>query len=463
MREFNIIDYGAYASQTVLQTEFIQRAIDDCFLQGGGIVVVPKGTYLMAGIRLRSNTTLYLQTGAILLGSRNPKDYFTWENDTVEPVEPQYITQGRWHIDQLKQTQYVEDDPLFDFMRKPCSPWNYALIRAQHAENIAIEGEPGSIIDGNDCYDPLGEEGYRGPHGIFTFECKNISISGYTLQNSSNWAHFFLNSENIKCNNIIVKAGHDGIHFRGCRNIDVRDSEFYTGDDSAAGFANVDVIFSNCKLNSACSAFRFGGTNVLIEKCHMFGPGRFLYRGSMTLDEKINGKPTPDTADTGHRKNMLSAFTYHAEFSLPIKERPENIVVKDCLIENADRFLHYNLSGNESWQKGRPLGDITFENIKATGIKLPMTAYGAENDPLELTLKNVEIVESPDFVGDALIRTCHYKRIILENVKLENLPCKSLVKRWSKKGEIKFQNVSCNLEQEDYICDAEEKFYTVSL
>ena len=45
--------------KTDIQTETLQKAIDDCFLAGGGRVVLTAGTYLTGGIRLRSNVTLY--------------------------------------------------------------------------------------------------------------------------------------------------------------------------------------------------------------------------------------------------------------------------------------------------------------------------------------------------------------------------------------------------------------------
>ena len=77
MRKYNISDFGALSDGT-LQTEKIQRAIDECFLNGGGIVIIPCGEYLTGGIRLRSNVTLYLKSGAVLKASRNPDDYFSY-------------------------------------------------------------------------------------------------------------------------------------------------------------------------------------------------------------------------------------------------------------------------------------------------------------------------------------------------------------------------------------------------
>ena len=44
-RDYNIMDYGARLDTTVLSTEALQRAIDDCSRAGGGRVVVPTGSY----------------------------------------------------------------------------------------------------------------------------------------------------------------------------------------------------------------------------------------------------------------------------------------------------------------------------------------------------------------------------------------------------------------------------------
>ena len=90
MKIFNIRDYGAVFSDQ-LQTKAIQNAIDDCFLAGGGRVVIPCGVYLTGGLRIRSNVELYLETGAILKGSRNAEDYFGYLEDKVEPVTPEEI------------------------------------------------------------------------------------------------------------------------------------------------------------------------------------------------------------------------------------------------------------------------------------------------------------------------------------------------------------------------------------
>ena len=84
--DFIITEYGARQCDS-MQTEAIQAALDACCLAGGGRVVVPKGVFYTGGLRLRSNTTLYLQAGAILRGSRNPEDYYAYRDDKIEPLK----------------------------------------------------------------------------------------------------------------------------------------------------------------------------------------------------------------------------------------------------------------------------------------------------------------------------------------------------------------------------------------
>lgn len=65
----NVRDHGAKGDGTTLDTAAIQRAIDAVAAAGGGTVPLPAGTYRSGSIVLRSNVTLDLAEGAVLLGS----------------------------------------------------------------------------------------------------------------------------------------------------------------------------------------------------------------------------------------------------------------------------------------------------------------------------------------------------------------------------------------------------------
>ncbi|MBQ8525616.1 MAG: hypothetical protein IJ460_02690, partial [Clostridia bacterium] len=287
------------------------------------------------------------------------------------------------------------------------------------------------------------------------FYCKNVTFSGYTVKDSANWAHAIFYSENISANNVTVLAGHDGIHVTVCKNIIIEDCNFYTGDDCVAGFSNVNVTVRNCVMNSACSAMRFGGTNVLVEKCHMYGPCKYLFRGSLTPEEKKNGiKPSLE----GHRNNMLSVFTYYSDFSVPVDYQPGNIIIKDCKVDNADRFLHYNYSGNEPWQKHKPLESIRFENITATDISMPLTAYGDKDIPVTVEFRNMDISIRKGYEHIDFMHVAYCKSIKLDNVKIDNFKGDALIKSWALGGDLEINNLVCDINESKYIVEAKEEF-----
>lgn len=206
-----------------LITAIIQKAIDSCASTGGGEVIFPSGNFLCGGIELKTNVTLQLDKGALLQGSDKYADY---KND--------------------------------------------AFIYGEDLSNIGIQGE--GIIDGVDCYNPKGEEGFRGPHCIRLINCKNITLTDFTIRNSANWAINCRYSSYGTVKNVTILGGHDGLHTRFCNNFTVTGCDFRTGDDAFAGNDNRDFVISDCKINTSCNGFRMGCLNFTVQRCKMWGP-----------------------------------------------------------------------------------------------------------------------------------------------------------------------------------------------
>lgn len=446
-----VVDFGAKPNNNTVQTAEFQRAIDCCFAAGGGEVVVPTGEYIIGDIRLRSNTTLHLMENARLLGSCNPKDYTNIYNDKVEPLPVEQATKARWYtIDEWTKMGGGFKKHLYT----AGSYWNYGIIRAAYAENVAIIGEKGSEIVGQNVYDPEGEEDYRGPHGINMHFCKNVRFVGYTVIDSGNWSHAIFNSQDIIFEELTVLAGHDALHTRACDNVIIKNCKLITGDDCIAGFNNNNVTISNCEMSSACSAFRYGGNNILIEDCNVYGPCKYQFRGQFTPDEKMSSAKTSKVA----RNNMLSFYTNFVSDDLPIKIQPGNITIRNCTVRGADRFLHLNLSGNELWQNGNPPTDITFENVKAEDIATGLYAYGNGISLFDLTLKNIEYSVRAGYEKEPFMKAANFGNIVLENVQIDNYSGDSFIKTWSEGGNIKINNLKANIREEEIRTMATESF-----
>ena len=401
MNVFNIVDYGARYSD-VPQTKSIQKAIDDCFLAGGGKVLIPAGVYLTGGIRLRSGVELYLESGAILKGSRDPEDYFGYTEDALEPIE----------------MEEVGNTPKTCRSAISTSRWSNGLIRAFDAHDIAVIGEKGSYIDGDNCMDPEGEANFRGPHGMSIWRCENIRLEGYTFLHSANWCHAIFQSKNITVRNISVFGGHDGLDFRTCDNVLVENCELQCGDDCVAGFDINDMTVRNCTVNSACQSFRVGGNNVLIENCNSIErPLRFPFRLYLTDEEKKNGANTGK--DPRVRHEMIAGFTYYCDYRADLRRPAENVVLRNCEFSQARELLRLEFDGLHRWCCNRSLRSITLENCSVGEIIRPGILWGDEKEKVTCHFKNVTIRAKDGVEHFPLFVAANFDKIIFENCTLE--------------------------------------------
>lgn len=359
---------------TGLVTRKIQSAIDSCAKVGGGTVVFSTGTYISGTIQLKSHVALQFDKGAILQGSDDFKDY--------------------------------EQD---------------AFIFGIDLSDIAISGE--GIIDGVDCYNPNGEEGFRGPHCIRLINCKNISFKDFMIKNSANWAFNLRNCSFGKVEKVSIRGGHDGLHTRFCSNFKAYDCDFRTGDDAFAGNDNRDFIVTNCKINTSCNGFRIGCYNLTVKHCQLWGPGESIH--------KIQ-----------KRNNMLAAFVHFS----PKDDHPElvsgNWLIEDVTIDQVDHIYVYNyLEG--LWQMGQPVSNLVFKNVRAKGVLGAFNIIGDQELKFNMRIEDSsfefregahyegDMFEGVKFLSPSFFNAMNFDKIELINVtfnKKTNLPiinCKS--------------------------------------
>ena len=342
-----------------LSTNWIQKAIDSCAAAGGGTVRLMEGIHISGSLELKSKVTLQLDKGAILQGSDNYADY---QND--------------------------------------------AFIFGKDLTDISIIGE--GTIDGVDCYNPKGEEGFRGPHCIRLIKCKNITIKGITIKNSANWAINCRYCSFATIENVTIRAGHDGLHTRFCDHFTAKNCDFRTGDDAFAGNDNQDFHISGCKLNSSCNIFRLGCLDLEIEDCKIWGPGEYMHR-----IRKVAKLPT--------------VFTHFSPDDENTKLISGNWIVRNLIVDGAEHFYMYNFE-NGLWQTGQPATNISFDNIKVTNLLHGFNIIGDKKRKFELDIKNSSFIfsdstildtfefENVKFNSPAFINAQNFNKVSLKDV-----------------------------------------------
>lgn len=339
-----------------LVTSEFQEVFDHARDEGGTRVVVPEGTYHIGSVRLYGHTELHLAAGAHLVGSTDIADYTDWDIPT---------------------TLAYAQDPFVARIQGIPPHYTRALITAADAEEVAITGEEGSTIDGVDCTDPAGEEGFRGAMGIRICRCRNVSLSGYTFKRSANWSHQVDSCANVIFEGVMVLGGHDGFNIHHCTNVEISRCTLKCGDDCIAGFDARNVLVDSCLLNTACNAFRLGAANLFATHCRIVGPGEYPHILEGTY-------------------HMHAAIKYYAIKGDTIREDACNWRFADCSFENPGRLINYDYGSEKGYQTERPLHDLHLVRCSATGISQSSFFKGSEKVPGTLELRGCNLQYVPD-------------------------------------------------------------------
>ncbi len=314
---FDVREYGAAGDGKTLDTAAINKAVEACAQAGGGQVRFGPGRYLSATVHLKSHVTLFLEAGAVLVGTPDPNSY-------QHPTLPDFMPEAKW------------------------GKWHRALILGDGLEDIAIAG--GGVIDGNKVFDPPGEERMRGPHTFVFVNCRNVTVRDVSFVDSANYAIFFQISDHVDIRNVKFTGGWDGVHFRGapghpCRDVSITDCRFYTGDDSIAGRYWENTVISDCIINSSCNGIRLIGpaTHLIIHDCLFYGPGLQPHR-------------------TSNRYNMLAGINLQPGAWDATKGDLDDVLITDITMTNVTTPFHFMM------KPGNTAGRITVTRASATGV-----------------------------------------------------------------------------------------------
>lgn len=277
--KYVLTDYGVEADSTLLQTEAIQRVIDLVASRGGGVVVVPRGTFLSGSLFFRQGTHLHLQDGAVLKGIDAIKHY------------------------PLVKTR-MEGQTLLYFA---------ALVNADGLDGFTITGN--GTINGNglrfweefwirrrfnkDC---TNLEALR-PRLVYMSNCKNVQVQDVKLINSPFWTNHLYRCHHVKYIGCHIYAPTTGVKAPSSDAIDIDYCH--------------DILVSGCYMNVNDDAVVLkGGKGTYADKDPDNGPN-------------YNVVVQRCTFGTVHACLTLGSESLH----------DWNIVMRDCTFTNADRVL----------------------------------------------------------------------------------------------------------------------------
>jgi len=254
---FNVKEYGATGSRSDNARTAIQKAIDACAGAGGGMVYLPPGEYTSGALRLHSHVRFYIEAGATIFTSSDPKDFNKGPLLYGEDIEDISI-EGRGTIE--GQAEYFwrlsdYDDPLIHE--------NAVLMQAQGKPLMRPfpKGYPNGAIY---------------PHIILLIRCKDVRIAGISILHSQGWTIVPYACERVVIDGIYLynslKEGvwADGIDPDGCKDLRIINSTIITGDDAIVFYSSdirgvarpcENITISNCRLSSASSALKFCDCN----------------------------------------------------------------------------------------------------------------------------------------------------------------------------------------------------------
>ena len=362
-KQYVLTDYEIFADGR-LHTEEIQALIDKAAANGGGVIVVPRGTFMTGGLQFKQGTHLYLEDGATLMGSDFIGDY---------PL-------GKTRIEGETCTYFG------------------ALINADGLDGFTISGK--GTIDGNGLryhkqfwlrrkWNPkCTNKDEQRPRLVYVSNCKNVQIEGVKLQNSAFWTTHIYKCSFVKYLNLRifspvapVKApSTDAIDIDVCTDVLVKNCYMEVNDDSVVlkggkgpwadeapeNGTNERIIVEDSEYGFCHGCLTCGsesvhnrniilrrvnvkkGNNLLWLKMRPDTPQKYEYIRVEDIKGRvssfININPWTQFFDLKGRKDVPLSYA-------------ENITMKNM---DVDCDVYFNVKGDESQYV---LSDFTFENI----------------------------------------------------------------------------------------------------
>lgn len=387
---FNILDYGAKDDTTFLNTKAIQAAINAC--TEGGTVYIPKGLFISGAIFLKSNMTLYIETGAVLKGSTATNDYLPMVYNRFEGWE----------------------------MNTYASLINAGTLNRNgeyNIKNLRITGGGTITGGGKKLGDAMIKENGMRSRGrlICLMNCQDVCISNLTISEPPCWTIHYIYSDNITCHDLTINTFNirngDGLDPDSSTDSYIFNCTFDTGDDCIAiksgknpeGFfvakPTTNVRVTDCDFIqghgiSIGSEMSGGVSNVLVQDCRA---GALLH-GMQIKGTKDRGGYVRNVTVSDCQLLQITIFSA-VNYNNDGEAAPEVPVFENFVFKNIDltaaKISEPVININGFKELGHQLRNVVFTNVT-----LPAKAKVVVNDAEKITLTGVKCTDGqkPEFV-----------------------------------------------------------------
>ncbi|MCL2028358.1 MAG: glycosyl hydrolase family 28 protein [Bacteroidales bacterium] len=366
-KSYHITDYGVVNDSTILQTEKIQAVIDLAAQNGGGVVIIPKGTFLTASLFFKPKTHLHLEKDAVLKGSDDIGDF---------PV-----------VETRLEGQNLNYFP--------------ALVNADKVDGFTISGE--GTLNGNGlrywksfwkrrAVNPqcTNLEELR-PRLLFVSNSNDVQISGIRLINSPFWTTHFYKCTNVKLLNLYIYSPYepvkapstDAIDIDACSNVLIKNCYMSVNDDAIAlkggkgpwadqlpeNGGNYNIIIEDCEFGFCHGVLTFGSEsihnrNIILRRNIVSKANRLLWL-KMRPDTPQNYEYVLIEDIKGDAKSFLYIKPWTQFFDLKGREDIPVTYARHITMRNVtlDCEVFFNVDDGKDQYI---LSDFVFENLNIT-------------------------------------------------------------------------------------------------
>lgn len=394
-KQYVITDYGVKNDSLLLQTEAIQGVIDRAFNNGGGVIVIPKGTFLSGALFFKPGTHLCVEEGAKLKAIDAIKHY------------PVLLTR-------------IEGETRNYFT---------AFINADGVDGFTICGK--GTIDGNGLR--FWEEFWV--RRAFNPQCTNVDAMRYRLVYISNSKHVTV--QDVRLINSPFWTNHlyrcDHVRYLGCyiysptSGIGVYGDKSHGGPSTDAIDIDVchDILINGCYMSVNDDAVVLkGGKGTWADQKPENGPNENILVQNCTYGV-VHGCLTVGSECVHSRNVILRDISFSKAYRvLWLKMRPDTpqhyeYITLERLSGTCKSFLvvrPWTQFFNPSEREDMPLSQghhVTIKDIDATCSNFFDVGSSDKYDLHDFTFHNCKVTDKKGAFSDTIIRNTTSKNVFI--------------------------------------------------